>query len=88
MQHPVFMAFFMSHLDPEDQSAVRRWSVRFAVVCGALALFLLGAVASGNLADPQVEAMSGPPPQVGDPDLPFHRVIARDAQNPRPRHPD
>jgi hypothetical protein len=96
MPHPVFMAFFMNHLDREDQSAVRRWSMKFAVVCGVLALLLLGAVAAGvDLADPQVEAMrrlsgrpwSVPHAQAGDPDLAFHRIMMR-APNPRPRHSD
>lgn len=41
MQHPVFMAFYMSHLDPEERSALRRWSMRLAVVYASLALLLL-----------------------------------------------
>jgi len=40
MQHPVFMAFHMSHLDPEERGALRRWSMRLAVVYAALALLL------------------------------------------------
>jgi hypothetical protein len=31
MQHPVFMAFYMNHLDPEEYSALRRWSIWLAV---------------------------------------------------------
>jgi len=57
MQHPVFMAFYMRHLDPQSQRAVRRWSIRLAVVCAWLALFLLTIVAAQiNLPDPQVDA--------------------------------
>ena len=57
MQHPVFMAFYMRHLDPQDQRAVRRWSIRLAVVCAWLAVFLLSIVAVRiSLPDPQVEA--------------------------------
>ena len=58
MQHPVFMAFYMRHLDPQDQRAVRRWSIRLAVVCAWLAVFLLTIVAvQVNVPDPQASAM-------------------------------
>ena len=45
MQHPVFVAFYMRHLDLDDQRTVRRWSIRLAVVCASLALLLLAIVA-------------------------------------------
>ena len=35
----------MDYLDPEDQTVVRRWSVRMAVVCSSLALLLFAATA-------------------------------------------
>jgi hypothetical protein len=58
MQHPVFMAFYMRHLDPQDQRAVRRWSIRLAIVCASLTLLLLTSVAVRiNAPDPQAEAM-------------------------------
>ena len=58
MQHPVFMAFYMRHLDPQDQRAVRRWSIRLAVMCASLALLLLTSVAVRiNALEPQVDAM-------------------------------
>jgi hypothetical protein len=56
MQHPVFMAFYMRHLDLQDQTAVRRWSIRLAVVCAWLAVFLLTIVAV---------QVNGPEPQAG-----------------------
>jgi hypothetical protein len=45
MQHPVFMAFYMNHLDPEEYSALRRWSIWLAVVYAALALLVFATVA-------------------------------------------
>jgi hypothetical protein len=59
MQHPVFMAFYMRHLDLQDQVAVRRWSIRLAVVCAWLAVFLLTTLAARiNVPDPQADAMN------------------------------
>ena len=58
MQHPVFMAFYMRHLELQDQRAVRRWSIRLAVVCAWLAVFLLSIVAvQVNVPEPQAGAM-------------------------------
>jgi len=50
-RHPVSMAFHMDYLDPEDQRAVRRWSVRIAVVFSSLALLLFAAIA-GRISTP------------------------------------
>lgn len=36
--HPVFAAFTMSHLDPDEHGVLRRCSIRIAVVYAALAL--------------------------------------------------
>lgn len=58
MHHPVWMAFHMDHLDPEDQRAVKRWSARIAAVCLSSALLLFAAVAIRNsTSDPQAGAM-------------------------------
>ncbi len=58
MHHPVRMALYMNHLDPEDQKAVRRWSARIAVVYCASALFLFAMVATKiSIPDPQAGAM-------------------------------
>ena len=57
MHHPVWMAFHMDHLDPEDQRAVRRWSARIAVVCFSSALLLFAAIAIKGTPDPQPGAM-------------------------------
>jgi hypothetical protein len=56
MHHPVCLAFYMEHLDPEDKSAVRRWSARIAVVCSSLALLLVAALTLGILI-PQDDAV-------------------------------
>jgi hypothetical protein len=57
MHHPVWMAFHMDHLDPEDRRAVRRWSARIAVVCSSSALLLFAAMAIGTgTPDPQAGA--------------------------------
>ena len=45
MHNPVFKAFYMDHLDPEDRSVVRRWFIGMAAVHSVLALLLVGAVA-------------------------------------------
>jgi hypothetical protein len=45
MHHPVFLAFHMAHLDPQDQSAVKRWSARIAGLCCSVALLLSAAMA-------------------------------------------
>jgi hypothetical protein len=58
MHHPVRMALYMNHLDPEDQRAVRRWSARLAVGCCASALFLFTVVATRiSMPDPHAGAM-------------------------------
>src|SRR6476660_5689878 len=57
MHHPVWMAFRMDYLDPEDQRAVRRWSARIAVVCSSLALLLFAATASRISTPDQVDAI-------------------------------
>ena len=59
MQHPVFMAFAMNHLDPADRGMVRRWSIRMALTYCALALLLLAVVAvGGGSPEPQADAMT------------------------------
>jgi hypothetical protein len=58
MQHPVFMAFIMDHLDPADRRAVRRCGIRMALAYSALVLLLLAVVAiGGDAPDPQAEAV-------------------------------
>jgi hypothetical protein len=56
MHHPVCLAFYMEHLDPEDKRAVRRWSARIAVACSSLALLLVAALTLGILS-PQNDAV-------------------------------
>jgi hypothetical protein len=41
MQHPVFLVFYMNHLDPEEHGVLRRWSIGLAAVYAALALLVL-----------------------------------------------
>jgi hypothetical protein len=57
MHHPVWMAFRMDYLDPEDRRAVRRWSARVAVVCSSLALLLFAATASRISTPDQADAI-------------------------------
>ena len=57
MQNPVFMAFHMDCLDPEDRRAVTRWRIRFAAFCCVSALLLAPIIAAGtNGLDPQTGA--------------------------------
>jgi hypothetical protein len=45
MHHPLTKAFdYMNSLDPQDQTAVRRWSVRISIVCASFALLLVSAM--------------------------------------------
>jgi hypothetical protein len=54
VHHPVWMAFHMDHLDPEDRKAVARWSARIGVVCFSLTLLLFAAIAIRiSTSDPQ-----------------------------------
>jgi hypothetical protein len=46
MRNPVFMAFHMDWLDPEDRAAIMRWRIRLAVLCGALVLVLAPMIAA------------------------------------------
>src|SRR2546423_12102268 len=58
MHHPVRMALIMNHLDPEEQRAVRRWSVRIAVLYSGLALLLFATIANRiSISGPQAGAM-------------------------------
>ena len=57
MRNPVFMAFHMDWLDPEDRTAIMRWRIRLAVLCGLLVLILAPAIAArtGGL-EPRTDA--------------------------------
>ncbi len=54
MRHP----FYMDHLDPEDQSTVKRWYVGIVVVYSSLAVLALVIGATiVNVSDPRIDAM-------------------------------
>ena len=46
MRNPVFMAFHMDWLDPEDRAAIMRWRIRLAVFCSLLGLILAPVIAA------------------------------------------
>ena len=55
MRNPVFMAFHMDWLDPEDRTAIMRWRIRLAVLCGLLVLILAPVIAARTGLEPRAD---------------------------------
>ena len=55
MRNPVFMAFHMGWLDPEERTAIMRWRIRLAACCSVLVLILMIAARTGD-PEPRTDA--------------------------------
>ena len=55
MRNPVFMAFQMHWLDPQERTAIARWLIRLAACCSLLVLILVIAARTGG-PEPRTDA--------------------------------